>query len=745
MKNTDVYMHVRGKSLFIDDIKIHNLLHAVLFLSPVAKGKIKSIDISEAAESENVKGVFTYKDIPGLNEIGHMTADQPLFAEKNLFYVGQPIAMIVASTYKDAVKARQKIKIDIEEEEPVLKPREAFEKGLIHGSQRVLVNGDTENAFKKCKYVVNGQIDSGAQEHLYFETQRAVAIPKEDDTIKVIASAQSPGKYHQHLAEVLGLPQHKIELEIRRMGGAFGGKESSAVWVISPALAAFLLQKPVKLVLDRNEDIATTGKRHPYSYDYKIGVDNNGKILAYEIDMYQHAGACADISLPVLGRSFLHATNSYKIPNIKITAVSCKTNIPPNNAFRGFGVPQAVFAVETAVNHIAEEMGVYTNEIQKKNLIQDGDSFPYGMKLEKSNADECWNILDKKIDIQNRIKFIEEYNKINNDTKKGFSVMPVCFGVSFTQTALNQASALVNIYVDGSVSVSTGAVEMGQGVNSKIAIIAANTLGISRDKVRVETTNTTRIPNASPTSASTGADLNGMATKFACEKLLKRLTDFAAKRVNLDPDDMSIQYDEVFVKTATTGFKWDKLVAEAYWARIDLSCHAFYATPGVYFNPESERGRPYAYYSFGTSFFEVTLDCIKGTYDIDSIDLVHDIGKSLSPEIDRGQIDGGVMQGIGWATMEQLYRNDKGVMLTSVNSYKIPGIKFLPEKYNVFFLENSNNPFAVCNSKAVGEPPFIHGIGAYFAILNALRNVRKDKPAPGLPLTPEKVFMYIYE
>lgn len=745
MKNVDMRMHVRGKSIFVDDIAVsQDLLHAVFYKSPVAKGRIKSIDISEAMNAPEVEAVFTSEDVPGINQIGHIVHDQPLLAYDEVEFIGQPIAMVVAKTRKAAEKAARLVKSEIEELEPVLDPRRALELGQIHAQRRVLVNGDASEAFSRCAHIAEGSSECGGQEHFYFETQRALAIPMEDGTIKVSASCQSPGKYHHHIAEVLDIPMHRVELEIRRLGGGFGGKESSAQWVVAPALAAFLLNKPVKMALSRNDDIATTGKRHPYFFDYRIGVDEDGKILAYEIDLYQHAGACVDISVAVLGRSFLHVSNSYKIPNIRVTATSCRTNIPPNNAFRGFGVPQAAFSMETAIEAIAEASGIAATEIRRKNLLVDGDSLPYGMTITKSNAVKCWEELDKQVDFQSRISAVEEYNKTHENSRKGIAVIPVCFGISFAQTALNQASALINIYVDGSVSVSTGAVEMGQGVNTKILRVVADALGIEPSLVRLDTTNTSRIPNASPTSASTGADLNGMAAKIACDELIRRLQCFVARKLNHDfPEEISFRNNQVYLRTAQIGYEWKALIKDAQWARTDLSCHAFYATPGIYHNNEKERGRPFAYYSYGTSVTEVKVDLLRGNYDIEAIDIIHDVGRSLSPEIDRGQIEGAVIQAMGWATMEQLVYGEDGRMLTGASSYKIPDINFCPEHFNIYLLENSDNPYAICNSKAVGEPPFIHGLGAYFALLNALRNIRKDKPFPGLPLTPEKVFMYL--
>ena len=746
MKNEDTRMHVRGTSLFVDDIKApEGCLHAALFTSPVARGRIKSLDVSGAAAAPGVAAVYTHKDVPGLNQVGHVLKDQPLLAVDAVEYIGQPIALVVAETQRAARRALKLIEAEIEPLPAVFSPREAAAKGLIHGKRRTRTTGDPAGAFARCKYVAQGKLSSGPQEHFYFETQRALAVPGEHDTLKVYASAQSPGAFHHHLAEVLGIPMHKVELDIRRLGGGFGGKESTAVWIVAPALAAFILKRPVKLALARNEDIATTGKRHAYEYDYKLGLDADGKIQAYEVDLYQHAGACADISPAVLGRSFLHVSGSYRVPNMRVSGVSCRTNIPPNNAFRGFGVPQGTFAIEAALTHAAGLMGMTPEVLKKKNLLQDGDTLPYGVELSGVNAGRCWETLDGKAGLAARRAAADAYNSAHKDSKKGLAVVPVCFGISFAQTALNQASSLVNIYVDGSVSVSTGAVEMGQGVNAKIRLVAARTLGISPDHVRVDTTNTSRIPNASPTSASSGADLNGMATKYACERLRARLLEFAARHLGCDDSVIVTLRDGcVFVGEKAAGLGWEKLAAAAQWARVDLSEHAFYATPNLHYDMETERGRPFAYYSYGASLTEVTLDCVRGTYTLDAVEVVQDVGESLAVAVDIGQIEGAVVQGMGWATMEQLRYAPDGKVLTGVNAYKIPDLKSVPPHFGVTLLKDSSNPFAVCNSKAIGEPPFIHGLGAYFALADALSAARPGRPLPPLPVTPEAAFMYLH-
>ena len=748
MKNIDMKMHVRGKSQYIDDLPTRErLLHGAIFTSPIAKGKLISLDVSKALDAEGVAGVLTAKDIPGINQIGHILKDQPLLAEEDLEFIGQPIALVVAETRKLAYKALNLIKIETEELTPILDPREAYKKRQVFGEPKVMILGNIERTWKKCDFIVEGKVESGGQEHFYLETQSALSEPIEGGSIKVYAGVQSPGTFHQHIADILGLPMHKIELEIRRLGGAFGGKEGCATWTSLSALAAYNLDRPVKIVLSREEDIKTTGKRHPTSTDYKLGLTKDGEIIAYEITIYQDGGCYADLSLPVIGRTLLHVCNSYKVPNFKGTAISCKTNTPANTAFRGFGVPQGVFVMESAIYKAAEVMGIEPTVIQRKNLLIEKDELPYGMKVENCNAELCWNTLDKKYNIKQRIADFNKYNNEHVTTKKGIYTIPLCYGIAFTQVAMNQAGALVHLYLDGSVGISTGAVEMGQGVNMKIKLIAANCFSIAPDRIKIETTNSTRVANASPTSASTGADLNGMATQLACKKLLERLKKVAAEKLNhSDTNKISIRNETIFINDKQTEYTWKQLINDAHMSRTDLSCHAFYAPPGLYFDAATQKGRPYSYHSYGTSVTEVTIDCLTGTYEINSIDVVHDIGKSISIDIDKGQFEGGIIQGIGWATIENLVFDDKtGKLLTGTNSYKIPDIKFMSGKINLDFLKNVNNPYAVNNSKAVGEPPFVHGIGAYFAILNALKAASpKTKDMPSLPITPEKTFMYMY-
>ena len=748
MKNPDMNMHLRGESIFIDDIIVpERLLYGAIFKSPVSKGKIKRLDVSKAENADGVRAVFTADDIPGTNQLGHIIKDQHLLAEGCVEYTGQPIVLVVAETKKKAFAAFDFIELEIEKLTPIVDPREAYSKGELIQSERVMVYGSPDDVWKQCTTIVEGIAESGGQEHFYLETQGALSVPIEGGKIRVYAGTQSPNGLHQSVSEILGVPMHMVEIDIRRLGGAFGGKESCALWTDLSAMAALLLKKPVKIVLDRAEDIATSSKRHPFSSDYKLGLSKDGKILAYEVKMFQSAGAFADLSLPVLERAFLHFVNSYRIPNTKITVASCRTNIIPNSAFRGFGAPQAIFVIESAIFKAASVLNIHPSVLQKKNLLVENDQLPFEMMVENCNALRCWNELDEKYDINMRIKVVEDYNRKNTLTKKGIAIQPICFGISFTQTALNQAGSLIHIYVDGSISVSTGAVEMGQGVNAKILKIVADEFSVNVNRVKLETTNTTRVANASPTAASTGADLNGMAAKMAAKKIMLRLKKVASNILKSDNiKDIKFKNEKVYLRGLETDITWVSLIDSAYWAKTDLSCHAFYSTPKLYFDRVKERGQPFAYHSYGTSITEVTLDCIRGTYQVDSVKVFHDIGKSISPSIDKGQFHGGILQGIGWATIENLVYAENGILLSSTNSYKIPDIKFGPKELDIDFLENAKNPYAVCNSKAVGEPPLVHGIGSYFALLSALKAARPDKKAiPSLPITPEKAFMYIYE
>ena len=747
MKNIDSYTHTRGESIYLDDIPLTaGTLFGAVFGSPSAHGKIINLDLSEAEKTEGVVRIFTYKDIPGENQIGGIVPDETLLAEEEVHFNGMPVAFVVATSVEIAQAAVKKIKIKIEPLKIITNPRIAKENNSLLVPPRTFKMGDTAEAFTNCTHVFDGIAETNGQEHLYIETQGAYALPSEHDAIKVYSSTQGPTAVQRHMAKVLGIPMHRLEIEVTRLGGGFGGKEDQATcWAIFCALAVYHLKKPVKYCLHRMEDMRMTGKRNPYTSDFKIGLNKDLKIIAYEASFYQNAGAAADLSPSVLERTLFHCTNSYFIPNVTATAYSCRTNLPPNTAFRGFGGPQGMFVIEAAIAKAAEELGVAASEIQQKNLLQTGDEFPYGQKA-VSEATACWEKAKSLYDIDKIKNKVAIFNASNTLYKKAISFMPVCFGISFTKILMNQARALVHVYMDGSVNVSTGAVEMGQGVNTKMLQVAATIFSINTNKIKINSTNTYRIANTSPSAASATADLNGKAVQMACESILARLKIAAAEIFNCAAAGISIKDEIIFVNNAATDLSWDQLVLGAYLKRVSLSEHAHYATPDIYFDTAKEKGHPFAYHVFGTAITTVTVDCLRGIYEVDAVKLVHDFGTTMNPIIDTGQIEGGLVQGIGWMTMEEIIYDEEGVLRSNaLSTYKIPDIYSVPKEVAIHFLETLNDNLAIFRSKAVGEPPLMYGIGTYFALRNAIKAFNpKADIGFSAPMTPEKVLMGLY-
>ncbi|HNX44400.1 MAG TPA: molybdopterin-dependent oxidoreductase [Bacteroidales bacterium] len=748
MKNIDSIGHVTGRSVFTDDIpEIGGTLYAAVLASPVASGRIRMLDTQEASALPGVVKIFTAGDIPGENQVGGILPDETLLAEDEVHYIGQPVAFVVADSGFTARNAVKLIRVDYEERQPVTDAREAKEKGLLLFPPRTFALGNTTSAWGQCRYIFEGSAGSGSQEHLYLETQGSYAWPGENNTLIVHSSTQSPALVQKTIARVLGIPMNRIEVDVRRLGGGFGGKEDQATaWAAMSALAAFILQKPVKLVLSRHDDMFMTGKRHPYSSDFRIGLTEDLKILAYEVTFYQNGGAAADLSPAILERTLFHATNSYFIPHVKATAYSCKTNLPPNTAFRGFGAPQAMFVIESAIAMAAHELGIGANEIQQKNLMKDGDIFPYGQTPDQSHAADCWDETCNSFEIDKKLNEIEAFNSSSQFIKKGMALMPVCFGISFTNTSMNQARAMVHIYQDGSIGISTGAIEMGQGVNTKLKQVAAGIFSVSPSRIRLETTNTSRIANSSPTAASSGADLNGKALQIACNELLDRLKEQAAEMCNAGKGTICFRDEKVFAGETETETGWEELIISAYKKRVCLSQTGHYATPVIHFDKTTEKGHPFAYYVFGTAAVTVTLDCLRGRYRTDSVQIVHDFGADMNSDINRGQLEGAVVQGIGWMTMEEIRYNEKGKLLSdSLSTYKIPDIYSVPKIIECKALQAEGPEMAVLGSKAIGEPPFMYGIGAYFALQNAIRafNPRYEADYHS-PMTPEKALMGLY-
>lgn len=741
--------HVAGTSVYVDDMPlVEGTVFALAFPSPIAHGRIRDLDLSVAVKSEGVVRILTYQDIPGQNQIGGIVPDEPLLAEEEVHFRGQPIALIIAATHEQAHLAREKIRVDIEPMEIVTDPREAYHKGLLLHPSRTFSIGESQDAFTRCHTIVQGSVEIGGQEHVYIEPQGAYAIPMENHCLRIHSSTQGPTHVQRTVARVLGIPMHHVEVDVNRIGGGFGGKEDQATtWATMVALAAFVLNLPVKCILDRKDDMMMTGKRHPYSGDYKLGLDQDLKILAYDATYFQNGGAAADLSPAVLERTLFHGTNSYYIPNTTLTAHCCKTHLPPNTAFRGFGGPQGMVVIESAIHHAAQVIGISARQIQEKNLLYDGCEFPYGQIITESTAQNCWSQALTRYNIHGIEDEVNRFNATNPFEKKGLAVMPVCFGISFTNTQMNQARALVHVYGDGSIGVSTGAVEMGQGVNEKMIQVAASAFGVNTSRVKIETTNTTRVANTSPSAASATSDLNGKALLLACEEIRLRLITLGSSVLKAEKNRIDIRDEQVFVDQEHGGMSWQELIQQAIAHRVSLSAKGHYATPLIHFDKKKEKGHPFAYHVYGTAIVVSRVDCLRGVYEIERVALVHDCGTSMNLGVDLGQIEGGLVQGIGWMTLEELKYDSKGVLLSNtLATYKIPGIFSTPKHLDVSLLETEGSDYAIQKSKAVGEPPLMYGIGAYFSLYNAILSFNpKAVLKYDTPMTPEKVLMMLYD
>lgn len=747
MINIDAQNHVKGKSIYLDDIQeIQGTLYALPFDATVAHAKITSIHLDEALKRKGIVTILTAKDIPGENQIGGIFPDEPLFADGEVHFRGQVIALIVGTTEHHCRQAAKLIQVVYEELPIITDPRVAQAQNKLIMPPRQFTLGNVAEAWSQCEYIFEGNSDVNGQEHLYIETQGAYARPKEDGSIIISSSTQGPTAVQKMVARVLGIPMHKVEIDTVRLGGGFGGKEDQATpWAVMVALATQLLHKPVKMAMHRMDDMRMTGKRHPYAADFKIGLSKDLKILAYEVTHFQNAGAAADLSPAVMERTLFHSTNAYFVPNVSAKAYSCKTNLPPNTAFRGFGGPQGKFVIEAAIVKAAESLGISPAIIQKKNLVVDGDELSYGQILQQTNAHASWDACMTAYDYEAQKQRVADFNKNNTRYKKGLAVQPICFGISFTNTMMNHARALVHIYHDGSVVVSTGAVEMGQGVNTKMLQIVTEIFGIAPSKVRIESTNTLRVANTSPTAASAGADLNGKALQLACNALLDRLK--AVAQNEFVATDIQIKDEQIIADAKATSMTWTDLILKAFTLRVALSENAHYATPTIHYDKTKEKGHPFAYHVYGTAIHEVTVDCLKGTYDFDQVNIVHDFGQSMNKDVDNGQIEGGVVQGIGWMTLEEIVYNEQGRLVSNaLSTYKVPDIYSVPKQINIKHLETDGHELAIKKSKAVGEPPLMYGLGAYFAIRDAVKAFNPNADlAINAPYTPEKVLMDLYK
>ncbi len=744
--------HVTGKAVFVGDMNTpENTLIGRIVYSPHAKAKIISYDTSEALNVKGVVDILDYKRIPGDNQMSHLAKDEPCLAENEVVCIGQVIFLIAAETEEAAVEAEKKIKIEFEPLTPILTIQEAMAKNSRIAPSRKIENGTPEKAMAESDHVLEGELYVGGQEHWYLETQACVCVPLEDGGMKVYSSTQNPTETQFVVAEVLGLDAHKVECEVTRMGGAFGGKESQAnhpaAWA---ALLANATGRTVKLVLHRDDDQKITGKRHRFYATYKIGFNSNGMVNSYIVDLNADAGCATDLSMAILERAMFHAENAYYIPNIRITATAWKTNLPSNTAFRGFGGPQGMAVIENAIDRVARFLKKDAADIRFKNFYGDGvrNETPYSQIVKENRLLPVWDIIIKKSDYAARKEAIALFNSQNTFKKRGIALTPIKFGISFTTSFLNQAGALVLIYKDGSVLVNHGGTEMGQGLHTKIRRIAALELGVSGNNVKVNATNTSKVPNTSPTAASSGTDLNGMAVKNAIDKLRERLAPVARKMLKEkfgleNAEHLVFECSAVFDSNHTEQkIPFADLAKRAHFEQVSLSATGFYKTPGITFNKDTGKGTPFHYFAYGMAVSEAEVDVLTGKSIVLRSDIVHDVGDSINHDIDRGQVAGAFIQGLGWVAMEKMRYNAQGHLLNhSPDTYKIPNMGDLPPIFNIDLLQGYPNATVIRKSKAVGEPPFMLAFSAWLAIKDAISAVdgHQKEPFFELPADAETV------
>ena len=750
--------HVSGEAVYIDDIPVSDqLLVGRIVYSPHAHAKIKSFDLIEAKKSDGVYAVLCCKDIPGHNQMGPVVDDELCLAIDEVTFVGQAMFLIAAGTESQARAAEKLIKVEYELLEPILTIEQAIEKNNLLGPPRTMQRGDVNSALGSAPHILNGEIRTGAQEHWYLESQISLCIPGEHNEMNVFSGTQNPTETQILVAEVLGIPLHEVVVEIRRMGGAFGGKETQANHVACwSALLAQATKRPVKIRLFRDDDMIMTGKRHRFLTRYDVGFDDNGKLLALKLELNSDGGGATDLSLAIMERAMLHTDNAYFVPNMTVLARVWKTNLPSNTAFRGFGGPQGMAAIETIIDRIARYLKKDALNIRYTNFygIETNNITHYGQKIENNRLFVIYDQLIKSSEYYKRRNEVNDFNAAHEFIKKGLACTPVKFGISFTTTYLNQAGALVNVYTDGTILVNHGGTEMGQGLHTKIQQIAAAEFGVNLERVKVNTTNTSQVPNTSATAASSGTDLNGAAVKNAIDILKSRIAEEMAKVFSeKSPGNPTIQStilfqeDNVFDSVhPERSMKFNEVMNLMRLRQISLSSTGYYRTPEVGWDKQKGWGKPFYYYSFGMCVSEISLDVLTGRHTLLRVDILHDAGKSLNPIIDRGQIEGGFIQGVGWCTTEEIKWDDKGRLMThSPDTYKIPTAQDIPKDFRAEFLQDYPNPVAIRQSKTVAEPPLMYGLSTWLAIKDAVSATSDHKIEPdfSLPATNEVILLAI--
>lgn len=745
VKHDSAPKHVSGEAVYVDDrLEFPNQLHVYARMSDRAHARIVRIDTSPCYEVPGVAIAITAQDVPGQLDIGAVLPGDPLLADGKVEYIGQPVIAVAADSLETARKAAMAAIIEYEDLEPVLDVVDALHKKHFVLDSHTHQRGDSATALAAAPRRLQGSLHIGGQEHFYLETQVSSVMPTEDGGMIVFTSTQNPTEVQKLVAEVLGVSMNKIVIDMRRMGGGFGGKETQAAGpACMCAVIAHLTGRPTKMRLPRMEDMTMTGKRHPFYVEYDVGFDDDGLLHGIEIDLAGNCGYSPDLSGSIVDRAMFHSDNAYYLGDATINGHRCKTNLASNTAYRGFGGPQGMVAIEEIMDAVARELGKDPLEVRKRNYYgkTERNVTHYYQTVEHNMLDEMTAELEASSEYARRREEIRAFNATSPILKKGLALTPVKFGISFTASFLNQGGALVHVYTDGSIHLNHGGTEMGQGLNTKVAQVVAEVFQVDIDRIQITATNTDKVPNTSPTAASSGTDLNGKAAQNAAQTIKQRLTEFAARKWQIFEEDIEFKNGQVRLRDQYISF--DELIQQAYFGQVSLSSTGFYRTPKIYYDRSQARGRPFYYFAYGAACSEVIVDTLTGEYKMLRSDILHDVGASLNPAIDIGQVEGGFVQGMGWLTMEELVWNDKGKLMTNgPASYKIPAVADMPLDLRVKLVENRKNPEdTVFHSKAVGEPPFMLGISVWCAIKDAVASLADYKAQPQIdaPATPERV------
>jgi xanthine dehydrogenase large subunit len=741
-KHESARAQVAGAATYVDDIlEARGTLYAAPILSTVAHGRLLGVDAAAALAMPGVRDVVLAGDIPGDPLLATFVHDEPVFATDTVEHIGQVIGLVVASSVMQARRAARKVSLKIEELPAILKVRDALKAENYVLPPVFVKRGDAAQALASAPHLLSGQLEVGGQEHFYLEGQIAYVLPQEQNQWLVYSSTQHPGEVQHWVSHALGISNHAVRVECRRMGGGFGGKETQAghlaVWA---AIAANKLKCPIKLRLDRDDDFMVTGKRHPFAYDYSVGFDDTGRLHGLKLMMAANCGFSADLSGPVADRAIFHTDNAYFLEDVEIASYRCKTNTQSHTAFRGFGGPQGVVLIETILGDIARHLGLDPLDVRKRNLYGEDERnvTHYQMKVEDNILDPLLSKLELSAQYRQRREAISAWNAKSPVIKRGIAITPVKFGISFTATLFNQAGALVHVYTDGSVQVNHGGTEMGQGLNTKVAQIVADELGVAFDDVLATASDTSKIPNASATAASAGTDLNARAAQYAARNVRDNLAQFVA---GLDGCGAgAVSFAGGLISSPKGSRPFPEVVRMAYANRIQLWSDGFYRTPKIHYDKTTLTGRPFYYFAYGAACSEVAIDTLTGESRVLKVDILHDVGTSINPAIDIGQIEGGFVQGMGWLTTEQLVWNDKGLLSTHAPStYKIPATGDIPEHFKIDLWPEPNREDNVFGSKAVGEPPFMLAISVLEALKEAVATARPGAVRLEAPATAEHV------